>query len=476
MESVPTSERQPSPLSNIRFRRRDAAFFLIAASVVVLDQITKAVVRANLDYGEAWPDRDWVLNIINVSNSGAAFGILKGQTIFLVGTSLVGLAAILSRGQPDRPRADRRGDGLRELHALPRVQRRRLGDQHWGGDAARIPAVQRRGMVPARFRRSGVSGPESEPKPQIHRRTADASGERLDVFLARSLPDLTRSRARRLIDDGLVTIDRRQATKAGVTLERGQRIEVTVPPPERTDIEPQAIPLRIVYEDDDLLVVDKATGIAVHPSAGHASHTLVNAVLAHCPDLSGIGGEGRPGIVHRLDKDTSGLIIVAKNDAAHLSLARQLKERRVAKTYIALVEGRVEPGEGVIDAPLARHPVHRKKQAVVANGREARTRYRVVRQLDPPKARLQPGGATTYTLVEARPETGRTHQIRAHFASIGHPIAGDALYGHAGPAPLQRQFLHASKLAFAHPRTGERIELEAPLAEDLAEVLEALER
>ncbi|MEX0786144.1 MAG: RluA family pseudouridine synthase, partial [Dehalococcoidia bacterium] len=177
--------------------------------------------------------------------------------------------------------------------------------------------------------------------------TADRSGERLDVFVARSLPaGLTRSRVRRLIDRGLVTIDGRPATKAGVTLEAGQRIEVTLPPPERTTLEPEAIPLSIVYEDDDILVVDKPAGLAVHPSPGHASHTLVNAVLAHCPKLSGIGGEGRPGIVHRLDKDTSGLIIVAKNDAAHLSLARQLKERRIEKTYLALVDGRVEPPDG----------------------------------------------------------------------------------------------------------------------------------
>jgi 23S rRNA pseudouridine1911/1915/1917 synthase len=273
-----------------------------------------------------------------------------------------------------------------------------------------------------------------------------------------------------------VTIDGQRAAKAGMTLDAGQVVEVTVPRPERTDIEAQAIPLRIVYEDDDLLVVDKPAGMPVHPSAGHASHTLVNAVLAHCPELSGIGGEGRPGIVHRLDKDTSGLIIVAKNDAAHLSLARQLKERRVEKVYIALVERRIEAREGMIDAPLGRHPVHRKKQAVVGNGREARTRYRVVREVGTRNGERGAGGSRAhamrpYTLVEARPETGRTHQIRVHFASIGHPIAGDALYSHAGPPPLTRQFLHASKLAFAHPRTGERIELEAPLAEDLQDVL-----
>jgi 23S rRNA pseudouridine1911/1915/1917 synthase len=308
-----------------------------------------------------------------------------------------------------------------------------------------------------------VTPPEPTEDNQTYSFTVEAPGERLDVFLARSMTDTTRSRVRRLIDEGFVTVNGRQAGKPGATLERGAQVELVIPPPERTTLEAQAIPLRIVFEDSDLLVVDKKAGLAVHPSPGHASHTLVNAVLAQCPELSGIGGEGRPGIVHRLDKDTSGLIIVAKNDAAHLSLARQLKERRIEKTYIALVEGRVEPREGVIDSPLGRHPVHRKKQAVVTNGREARTRYKVLRLVD------------GYTLVEVHPETGRTHQIRVHFASIGHPIAADVLYGRAGAPPLARQFLHASKLAFTHPCTGERMELEAPLAADLAAALGALE-
>jgi 23S rRNA pseudouridine1911/1915/1917 synthase len=276
---------------------------------------------------------------------------------------------------------------------------------------------------------------------------------------------LTRSRVRRLIDDGLVTLAGRRPSKAGVTLERGAAVQVTVPPPAPVDLAPEAIPLRIVYEDGDLLVVDKPAGLAVHPSPGHSSHTLVNAVLAHCPDLSGVGGERRPGIVHRLDKDTSGLIIVAKNDAAHLSLARQLKERQVEKTYLALVEGRPRPAQGVIDAPVGRHPRDRKRQAVTGRGREARTRYRLLREVD------------GRSLLEVRPETGRTHQIRVHFASIGHPVVGDALYGRgAPPGGLRRQFLHAQRLVFCHPRTGQRMELEAPLAEDLAGVLAALKR
>jgi 23S rRNA pseudouridine1911/1915/1917 synthase len=300
---------------------------------------------------------------------------------------------------------------------------------------------------------------------------AESDGERLDVFIARLLPELTRSRVRKLIDAGCVAVDGRRATKAGQALDAGARVRVTLPP-EDSAPEAESIPLRIVYEDGDLLVVDKPAGLAVHPSPGHERHTLVNAVLAHCPELSGAGGEGRPGIVHRLDKDTSGLIIVAKNDETHLALAKQLKEREVGKVYVALVEGVPAQAEGVIDAPLGRHPVQRKRQAVVTGGREARTHYRVVREVD------------GYALLEVRPETGRTHQIRVHLAAIGHPVAGDALYGRRSrsdrlkPVPrnsrVPRQFLHAAKLSFRHPRTGARLDLEAPLADDLARALAAL--
>ena len=296
----------------------------------------------------------------------------------------------------------------------------------------------------------------------VHDLSADRSSERLDLFVTRRLQELTRSRVRRLIDQGLVTVDDRPAAKAGLRLNAGQRVRVTLPPPEPSELEPEAIPLRIVFEDEDLLVVDKPAGMAVHPSPGHSRHTLVHAVLAHCPDLSGIGGVLRPGIVHRLDKDTSGLIIVAKHDAAHLSLARQLKERKVEKTYVALVEGRVRPQQGVIDAPIGRHPRHRKRMAVVENGRDARTRYRVLREVD------------GRSLVEVQPTTGRTHQIRVHLASIGHPVVGDTLYGKRSDV-FPRQFLHAQRLAFRHPRSGERMELEAPLAEDLQRALAELE-
>jgi len=216
-----------------------------------------------------------------------------------------------------------------------------------------------------------------------------------------------------------------------------------------------------MYEDEDLLVVDKPAGMTVHPGPGHSAHTLVNAVLARCPDLRGVGGQGRPGIVHRLDKDTSGLIIVARNELAHLSLSRQLKERRVEKGYLALVHGHVEPPEGVIEAPIGRDPRHRKRMAVVEGGREARTGYRLARYLD------------SYTLVEVTPHTGRTHQIRVHFAALGYPVVGDGVYGRPSPV-LGRQFLHAFRLAFRHPRTGEALRLEAPLPADLRAALRRL--
>ncbi len=289
---------------------------------------------------------------------------------------------------------------------------------------------------------------------------ADREGERLDIFVARRRPELTRSRVQRLIEQGLVTVDGRPA-RAGLRLEPGRKVRLTLPPPEPLEPAPEAIPLSVVYEDEDLLVIDKPAGMTVHPGPGHSAHTLVNAVLARCPDLRGVGAQGRPGIVHRLDKDTSGLVIVARNERAHTSLSRQLKERRVEKGYLALVHGRVEPPEGVIEAPIARDPRHRQRMAVVEGGREARTAYRVARYLD------------SYTLVEVTPYTGRTHQIRVHFAALGHPVAGDAIYGRRSPV-LGRQFLHAFRLAFRHPRTGERVHVEAPLPADLQAALTRL--
>jgi len=309
--------------------------------------------------------------------------------------------------------------------------------------------------------------------------------ERLDKFVAARVADLSRSAAQRLIDDGFVTVNDVHATAAH-KVGSGDVIVVRIPPSAPTTIEAEAIPLSIVYEDDDLIVIDKPAGLVVHPAAGHDRGTLVNAVLAHAPDLEGIGGETRPGIVHRLDKDTSGLIVVAKNDAAHRELQRQFKARTVKKMYLALVEGRVEPREGIIDAPIARDRVHRKRMTVGLDGRPSRTRYRVIkyesgrigvealageRVMAAMPARAY--SPTEFTLVEAYPETGRTHQIRVHFAWLGHPLVGDPVYGRKKPVlPIERHFLHAARLTLRLPSSGEECTFESPLPPDLKSVLD----
>ncbi len=291
---------------------------------------------------------------------------------------------------------------------------------------------------------------------------ADAR-ERLDKFVAARLPELSRTAVQRLIDEGFVMVNG-AAGDAARKVGQGDVIDVRIPPPAPATIEAEDIPLQIVYEDADLIVIDKPAGLVMHPAAGHARGTLVNAILAHAPDLRGIGGETRPGIVHRLDKDTSGLIVVAKHDAAHRELQRQFKARSVKKVYLALVEGRVEPAQSSIDAPIARDRIHRKRMAVSPDGRPSRTRYKVI------------GDWGLYSLVEAYPETGRTHQIRVHFAWLGHPLAGDTLYGRKKPSlPIGRHFLHAARLTLRLPSTGEERTFESPLPEDLRQVLQRLD-
>jgi len=291
--------------------------------------------------------------------------------------------------------------------------------------------------------------------------------ERLDKFIAARAPDLSRSAVQRLIGDGLVSVNG-TPTDAAHRVGRGDTVVVRIPPPAPTTLKAEHIPLAIVYEDDDVIVIDKPAGLVVHPAAGHDRGTLVHAVLAHAPDLEGVGGETRPGIVHRLDKDTSGLIVVAKNDAAHRELQRQFKAREVHKVYLALVEGRVPQAEGVIDAPIARDRIHRKKMAVLMGGRAARTRYQVVKV-----ARV---GEQFYTLVEAYPETGRTHQIRVHFAWLGHPLVGDKVYGRKKPSlPITRQFLHAARLTLRLPSGGDRRTFESPLPDELRQVVQRMD-
>jgi 23S rRNA pseudouridine1911/1915/1917 synthase len=291
---------------------------------------------------------------------------------------------------------------------------------------------------------------------------AAEAGERLDKFIAARRPDLSRAQVQRLLADGFITVNG-VAVKASYRVKAGDHLQVRLPPPAPSDVQPEPIPLRIVYEDGDLLVVDKPAGMVVHPAPGHAAGTLVAAVLAHAPDLAGIGGARRPGIVHRLDKDTSGLILIAKNDLAHRHLQAQFKSRSVRKVYLALVEGYPAAARGRVEAPIGRDPHRRQRMAVVPNGREAVTEYRVLSRY--------PG----YTLVAAEPKTGRTHQIRVHFAWLGHPVVGDRVYGHRASALIcPRQFLHAHRLGFRLPASGAYVEFESPLPPDLTAVLARL--
>ncbi|AEF94112.1 pseudouridine synthase, RluA family [Desulfotomaculum nigrificans CO-1-SRB] len=286
---------------------------------------------------------------------------------------------------------------------------------------------------------------------------------RLDVFLSGQCHDLSRSYIQRLIEEGQVTVND-LPTKANYKLRVGDRVAVEVPPAEELQVVPEPIPLDIYYEDNDVIVVNKPRGMVVHPAEGNTSGTLVNALLYHCRDLSGINGVLRPGIVHRLDKDTSGLIMVAKNDLAHNSLAQQLKDRTVTRRYRALVHNNIREEVGTVNAPIGRDPRDRQRMAVVErNSKPAVTHYRVLERFG------------QYTLVECRLETGRTHQIRVHMAYIGHPVVGDPKYGPTKPHfDLDGQLLHAGVLGFKHPTTGQYLEFTAPLPDIFEQVLHKL--
>ena len=293
---------------------------------------------------------------------------------------------------------------------------------------------------------------------------ADIPGERLDAFLARSIPDLSRSGAQKLLEEGCVLLCGKPGKKND-KLNIGDCVTVTLPEPKNVDIVPTEMPLEIVYEDEDVLVINKPKGLVVHPAAGHQDDTLVNGLLFAMKDqLSGINGELRPGIVHRIDKDTSGLLAVAKNDHAHLMLASQLKDHTMARTYECIVCGNMKEDRGTVDAPIGRHPTDRKKMCVIQrNSRDAVTHWEVIQRY------------RGYTHLRCRLETGRTHQIRVHLAHIGHPVLGDAVYGAKKPELGQEsQCLHARRLKFIHPRSGEAVELESDLPAYFREVLEKL--
>jgi 23S rRNA pseudouridine1911/1915/1917 synthase len=297
----------------------------------------------------------------------------------------------------------------------------------------------------------------------VHRFDAGPAdrGRRLDVVIASRLPSLSRSRIAQLVAGGHVRVNG-TPRKPAFRVAAGQSIEIAVPAPVAVAVRPEAIPLEIVLEDADLVVVNKPAGLTVHPAPGHESGTLVNALLSAVRDLAGIGGQLRPGIVHRLDKDTSGLLVVAKSDAAHRALAAQFKAHTAQRTYLAVVRGRVRSDGGTVRAPLGRHPVRRKRIAVVPSGREAVTHYMVLERFR---------GAT---LLACRLETGRTHQIRVHLAHAGHPVIGDPVYGRARAPEIARQALHAARLEFDHPRTGRRVTCTAPVPDDMARLVARL--
>jgi len=292
---------------------------------------------------------------------------------------------------------------------------------------------------------------------------ADKDGERLDVFLVRQQPELSRAHVQKIIASGEVLVDGR-ARKANFKLKAGASVSFKLPEAAPIEVKPEDIPLDILYEDEDIIVVNKARGMVVHPAAGVDSGTLVNALLFHCHDLSGINGEIRPGIVHRLDKDTSGVMVAAKNDKAHLNLAEQIGMKTAHRSYLAVVHGNIKEEAGIIKGDIGRHPTDRKRMAIVQeNGKPAVTHFKVLERFG------------DYTLVECRLETGRTHQIRVHMTSIGHPLVNDPKYGRCkSPFGIKGQALHSRQLTLKHPATGEEMTFEAPLPEDMEKILAAL--
>lgn len=294
--------------------------------------------------------------------------------------------------------------------------------------------------------------------------TIEKGGERIDKYLSEQLEDMTRSHIQKLIKENMVRVNG-MAVKSNFKLSASDQIEVEIPELKEPDILPENIPLDILYEDQDILVVNKPKGMVVHPAPGHYTGTLVNAIMYHCKDnLSGINGVLRPGIVHRIDMDTTGSLLICKNDRAHQALAEQLKEHSITRKYHAIVHGRLKEDEGTIDKPIGRHPIDRKKMSVhCTNGREAITHYRVLKRFQ------------QFTYIECQLETGRTHQIRVHMSSIGHPILGDQIYGPAKcPYKLQGQTLHAKVLGITHPTTGKYMEFDAPLPDYFQALLEKM--
>lgn len=291
---------------------------------------------------------------------------------------------------------------------------------------------------------------------------------RIDAYISKKMQDISRAMVQKLLEEKQIQVNG-ITPKPSYKVQAGDTISIQIKPPKETNLQAQEIPIEIMYEDEDILVVNKPKGLVVHPGNGNPDGTLVNAIMAKCKDgLSGIGGEIRPGIVHRLDKDTSGLLIVAKNDKAHITMSEQIKNRQVKKTYIALVKGIITEREATINMPIGRSTKDRKKMAVTKDGKEAITHFKVIKRYQKTEA--------SYSLLEVKIETGRTHQIRVHMAQIGHPVIGDMVYSNGkNEFGVEGQCLHAQKLAFKHPTTGKQIEIEAPLPTYLQDILEQLE-
>ena len=425
-------------------------FGLLGAALLGADQWVKAWVMGHLQMGETTSLFPGFLELMRVHNYGAAWSSFAGQKWLLLGVTGVILAVVLWA-------ISSTGSGWAMWWicsasssgpAIPRSTWRMC---------ASCPGLFWARSTMCYSMKSMTGGKRMEPL--ILQTASEDAGKRLDAWLAEQT-ELTRSAVQKLMEEGRVTAAGKPLAK-NTRLTGGETVSVELPEPEAVDIVPQNIPLDVVYEDEDVIVVNKPKGLVVHPAPGHPDGTLVNALLYHCGDsLSGINGELRPGIVHRIDRDTSGLIIAAKNDFAHVKLAEQLQDHTLARTYRCIVTGNLREDTGTVNAPIGRCPTDRKKMAVVAGGRNAVTHWTVLERY--------PG----VNYVECRLETGRTHQIRVHMAYIGHPILGDTVYGNKKPVPgLQGQCLHAVGLKFIHPRTGELVELTCGLPEEFEKQL-----
>ena len=471
----------------------DLYLVALMVAVFIVDQVSKQLIRDNIAEGSSVPSEGF-FRFTHVSNSGSAFGFFPSQTATLALASLVGIAILIIfyRRQAFHSRWLHTSLGMQLGGAAGNLADRiTMGSVtdfvdigRWPifnmADASIVTGLGILGWVlwfrtseSGTHQESPDAGDESKEE-EAPQETAEpdeveethlslvceTTDERLDSFIASVRSELSRSHVQRLVREERVLVNGAIA-KVSLRLQPGDRVELFLPPPEPSHPVPEDIAVTILYSDDNVLVIDKPPGLSVHPAPGHPGGTLVNALLAHYPDIQEIGDRLRPGIVHRLDADTSGVIVVARTERAYHDLSEQFKEHSTTKVYQALVLGHPEPPEGIIEAPIARDTRNRKRMAIVEEGRQATTQYRTLERYD------------GYTLLEIMPRTGRTHQVRVHLSSIGYPVAGDRLYG-GRTALLQRQFLHAAKLGVRLPSSGEYTEFVSPLPSDLAETLAGL--